>query len=90
MEDVSFRRTAERDDMRGRAGHVIENFGYRQLLALWRFAAMIELVAGQKGPVDPLERKGFQTEEHRAGRATSRCVRRATAESGHGREALRS
>jgi len=25
---------------------VIENFGYRQLLALWRFMAMIELLAG--------------------------------------------
>jgi cellulose synthase/poly-beta-1,6-N-acetylglucosamine synthase-like glycosyltransferase len=41
---------------------VIENFGYRQLLALWRFAAMIELVAGRKARWDPVERKGFQAE----------------------------
>jgi cellulose synthase/poly-beta-1,6-N-acetylglucosamine synthase-like glycosyltransferase len=41
---------------------VIENFGYRQLLALWRFAAMIELMAGRRARWDPLERKGFQTE----------------------------
>jgi cellulose synthase/poly-beta-1,6-N-acetylglucosamine synthase-like glycosyltransferase len=41
---------------------VIENFGYRQLLAVWRFAAMIELLAGRKPRWDPLERKGFQTD----------------------------
>ena len=41
---------------------VVENFGYRQLLALWRFAAMIEIVAGRKARWDPLQRKGFQTE----------------------------
>lgn len=41
---------------------VIENFGYRQLLALWRFVAMIELMAGRKARWDPLERKGFQTD----------------------------
>ena len=41
---------------------VVENFGYRQLLAIWRFAAMIELLAGRKARWDPLERKGFQTE----------------------------
>ncbi len=41
---------------------VFENFGYRQLLAMWRFAAMIELLAGRQARWDPLERKGFQTE----------------------------
>ena len=41
---------------------VIENFGYRQLLALWRFSAMIELMAGKQARWDPLERKGFRTE----------------------------
>jgi cellulose synthase/poly-beta-1,6-N-acetylglucosamine synthase-like glycosyltransferase len=41
---------------------LIENFGYRQMLAVWRFAAMIDLVAGRKARWDPLERKGFQTE----------------------------
>jgi cellulose synthase/poly-beta-1,6-N-acetylglucosamine synthase-like glycosyltransferase len=41
---------------------VLENFGYRQLLAVWRFAAMIELLAGREARWDPLERKGFQTE----------------------------
>lgn len=41
---------------------VIENFGYRQLLTLWRFAAMIELLAGREARWDPLKRKGFQEE----------------------------
>ena len=41
---------------------VVENFGYRQLLALWRFAAMIELLAGRRPRWDPLKRKGFQEE----------------------------
>ena len=41
---------------------VIENFGYRQLLTVWRFMAMVELMAGRKARWDPLERKGFQTD----------------------------
>jgi hypothetical protein len=41
---------------------VIENFGYRQLLALWRFTAMIDQLAGRKATWDPLARKGFQPE----------------------------
>ncbi len=41
---------------------VIENFGYRQLLALWRFTATIELLVGRQARWDPLERKGFKTE----------------------------
>lgn len=41
---------------------VLENFGYRQMLAFWRFAAMIDLLAGRKAHWEPLERKGFQTE----------------------------
>ncbi len=41
---------------------VIENFGYRQLLAVWRFAAMVELIAGRKARWEPLERKGFQAD----------------------------
>ena len=41
---------------------VIENFGYRQLLAVWRFAAMIELLAGRDAGWEPLERKGFQAD----------------------------
>ena len=41
---------------------VIENFGYRQLLAVWRFAAMIDMLAGRKARWDALERKGFRTE----------------------------
>jgi cellulose synthase/poly-beta-1,6-N-acetylglucosamine synthase-like glycosyltransferase len=41
---------------------VIENFGYRQLLAVWRFAAMIEFLAGRDAGWEPLERKGFQAD----------------------------
>ena len=41
---------------------VLENFGYRQLLALWRFAAMIDLLARREARWDPLQRKGFQAE----------------------------
>ena len=32
---------------------VIENFGYRQMLAVWRFAAMIDLLAGREGALGP-------------------------------------
>lgn len=42
---------------------VIENFGYRQLLAVWRFGATIDLILGRKASWDPLQRKGFQTDE---------------------------
>ena len=41
---------------------VIENFGYRQMVTVWRFAAMVGLLAGRESHWDPLERKGFQTE----------------------------
>jgi hypothetical protein len=41
---------------------VLENFGYRQLLAVWRFGATIGLLAGRKARWDPLVRKGFQGE----------------------------
>jgi cellulose synthase/poly-beta-1,6-N-acetylglucosamine synthase-like glycosyltransferase len=41
---------------------IIENFGYRQLLAVWRFAAMIEVLAGRRARWEPLERKGFQAD----------------------------
>jgi cellulose synthase/poly-beta-1,6-N-acetylglucosamine synthase-like glycosyltransferase len=41
---------------------VIENFGYRQLLAMWRFTAMIDQMAGREATWDPLARKGFQPE----------------------------
>ena len=41
---------------------VIENFGYRQMVTVWRFAAMVGLLAGRESHWDPLERKGFQSE----------------------------
>lgn len=41
---------------------VVENFGYRQLLAVWRFTAMVEILLGREARWQPLERKGFQTE----------------------------
>ena len=41
---------------------VLENFGYRQLLALWRFTATVGLLSGRRARWDPLERKGFQGE----------------------------
>jgi cellulose synthase/poly-beta-1,6-N-acetylglucosamine synthase-like glycosyltransferase len=40
---------------------VLENFGYRQLMAVWRFAAMVEMFTGRKATWDPLKRKGFKT-----------------------------
>ena len=39
---------------------VLENFGYRQLLAVWRFTATVGLLSGRRARWDPLERKGFQ------------------------------
>jgi cellulose synthase/poly-beta-1,6-N-acetylglucosamine synthase-like glycosyltransferase len=44
---------------------VVENFGYRQLLALWRLAATIDLVAGRRAHWGQLARKGFQPEQPR-------------------------
>jgi cellulose synthase/poly-beta-1,6-N-acetylglucosamine synthase-like glycosyltransferase len=41
---------------------VIENFGYRQMVTVWRFTAMVGLLAGRESHWDPLERKGFQSE----------------------------
>jgi hypothetical protein len=41
---------------------VLENFGYRQLLTVWRFMATVGHVAGRRVRWDPLERKGFQSE----------------------------
>lgn len=39
---------------------VIENFGYRQLLAFWRFATTVEVLRGRRAVWEPLERRGFQ------------------------------
>ena len=39
---------------------LVENFGYRQLVTLWRFAAMIDVLLGRKATWDPLKRKGFK------------------------------
>jgi cellulose synthase/poly-beta-1,6-N-acetylglucosamine synthase-like glycosyltransferase len=39
---------------------VLENFGYRQMVTLWRFAATLDVARGRKAAWDPLRRKGFQ------------------------------
>lgn len=41
---------------------VLENFGYRQLLAVWRFTATLGFLARRQVRWDPLARKGFQQE----------------------------
>jgi cellulose synthase/poly-beta-1,6-N-acetylglucosamine synthase-like glycosyltransferase len=41
---------------------VLENFGYRQLLAVWRFTATVGMIGGRRARWDPLERKGFRGE----------------------------
>ena len=40
---------------------LVENFGYRQLVTLWRFAAMIDVLRGRRATWESLQRKGFQT-----------------------------
>ncbi len=40
---------------------VLENFGYRQMLTVWRFMATVEVLAGRKATWEPLERKGFDS-----------------------------
>ena len=40
---------------------VLENFGYRQMVTIWRFMATVEVLAGRKATWEPLERKGFDS-----------------------------
>jgi cellulose synthase/poly-beta-1,6-N-acetylglucosamine synthase-like glycosyltransferase len=40
---------------------VLENFGYRQLLAVWRFTTTIGRLTGRRVRWDPLARKGFKS-----------------------------
>lgn len=40
---------------------VLENFGYRQLLAVWRFTTTVGRLTGRRVRWDPLARKGFKS-----------------------------
>lgn len=42
---------------------ILENFGYRQTIAVWRFVAMFDPVRGRTSHWDSLPRKGFQAEQ---------------------------
>ncbi len=39
---------------------VLENLGYRQLLAIWRFAVTVQVLRGKKGSWGAMPRRGFQ------------------------------
>lgn len=41
---------------------LLENVGYRQMNALWRFTAMLDMLRGRGHTWDPLSRKGFKAE----------------------------
>lgn len=61
MDEVRLARTQSARDIARLLGcTLIENFGYRQLLAFWRFMATIDLLRGHKAHWEPLERRGFQ------------------------------
>ena len=41
---------------------VLENFGYRQLLTLWRFTAMLDWLMGKQHTWETLQRRGFKSD----------------------------
>ena len=59
LEELSFRRYPKTKDVLLLFFYgILENFGYRQLLAWWRFIALLEYVLGKKS-WGTMERKGF-------------------------------
>ncbi|MEV4703411.1 glycosyltransferase [Actinoplanes sp. NPDC049316] len=60
IEEVSFHRYPRWSDMaRGVAAAVLENFGYRQVLAVWQVAGVLGAVRGRQAVWGAMQRQGF-------------------------------
>ncbi|UQU62902.1 glycosyltransferase family 2 protein [Couchioplanes caeruleus] len=60
IEEVSFHRYPRWSDMaRGVAAAVLENFGYRQVLAVWQIAGVLGAVRGRRAVWGAMQRQGF-------------------------------
>lgn len=61
MDEMHLRRgQSARDVVRLVGFTVVENFGYRQVLAVWRFLVTVRMARGKKGTWGNMERRGFQ------------------------------
>ena len=62
IEEVSFHRYPRWSDMlRGVVAAVLENFGYRQILALWQVSGALGALHGRKAEWGVMHREGFDT-----------------------------
>jgi hypothetical protein len=60
IEEISFHRYPRWADVaRGVAAAVLENFGYRQMLAVWQVAGVIGALRGRKAVWGTMQREGF-------------------------------
>jgi cellulose synthase/poly-beta-1,6-N-acetylglucosamine synthase-like glycosyltransferase len=71
IEEVSFHRYPRWTDLvRGVVAAVIENFGYRQILALWQISGAAHAWRGRPAVWGAMQRQGFETIPHPAEPAT--------------------
>ncbi len=69
IEEVSFHRYPRWGDLaRGVAAAVMENFGYRQILAVWQITGALSAWRGGKGTWGTMHREGFSTPDFVSGR----------------------
>jgi cellulose synthase/poly-beta-1,6-N-acetylglucosamine synthase-like glycosyltransferase len=62
IEEVSFHRYPRWSDLvRGVAAAVLENFGYRQLLAVWQVSGVLHAWRGRQAVWGTMHREGFDT-----------------------------
>jgi cellulose synthase/poly-beta-1,6-N-acetylglucosamine synthase-like glycosyltransferase len=72
IEEVSFHRYPRWGDLlRGVAAAILENFGYRQLLAWWQCAGALGALRGGPAKWGTMHRQGFDTTEPGSGRPGS-------------------
>jgi cellulose synthase/poly-beta-1,6-N-acetylglucosamine synthase-like glycosyltransferase len=65
IEEVSFHRYPRWTDMlRGVAAAILENFGYRQILAVWQVAGAVAAWHGKQAVWGTMTRTGFDEHEH--------------------------
>jgi cellulose synthase/poly-beta-1,6-N-acetylglucosamine synthase-like glycosyltransferase len=70
IEEVSFHRYPRWSDLvRGVLAAVLENFGYRQLLAVWQVSGVLHAWRGRQPVWGTMHREGFDTEAPEAGPA---------------------
>jgi cellulose synthase/poly-beta-1,6-N-acetylglucosamine synthase-like glycosyltransferase len=68
IEEVSFHRYPRWSDLaRGMAAAVLENFGYRQILALWQVSGVLGALHGRRAEWGAMQREGFDTESEMVG-----------------------